>query len=73
MFIIKPTRLRKNLKGLYYGEEAEKYMNDERERLFSMAHDDLRIAADGGVSEEDIFEELQEKSWEKVVKAFFRT
>jgi glycine cleavage system H lipoate-binding protein len=73
LFIVEPTRLRKNLKGLYYGEEADKYIKEERERLFSMAHDDLSIAADGGVSEEDIFEELQEKNWEKVVKAFFRT
>lgn len=73
LFIIEPKRLRKNLKGLYYGEEAEKYMKEEREKLFSMAHDDLRIAADGGVSEDDIFEELREKNWEKVVKAFLRT
>lgn len=72
LFIVEPTRLRKNLKGLYYGEEAEKYMKEERERLFSMAHDDLKIAADGGVSEEDVFEELQEKNWEKVVKAFLK-
>jgi glycine cleavage system H protein len=73
LFIVEPTKLSKNLKGLYYGEEAEKYMKDEREILFSMAHDDLKIAADGGVSEEDVFEELQEKNWKKVVKTFFRT
>jgi len=73
LFIVEPTGLRKNLKSLYYGEVAHKFINEERERLFSMAHDDLSIAADGGVSVEDIFSELEEKNWEKVVKTFFKT
>jgi len=73
LFIVEPTKLGKTLKGLYYGEEAKRYMKEERERLFTIAHDDLKIAADGGVSEEDIFKELQEKDWKKVAKAFFRT
>lgn len=73
LFVVEPTRLRKNLKGLYYGEDAHTFMNEERERLFSMAHDDLRIAADGGASVEDIFEELEGKNWAKVVKAFLKT
>ena len=73
LFVVEPTRLRKNLKGLYYGEDAHTFMNEERERLFSMAHDDLRIAADGGASVEDLFEELEGKNWEKVVKAFLKT
>ena len=48
-------------------------MDEERERLFEMANEDLRIAADGGVSVEDIFGELDGKDWEKFVKAFLRT
>lgn len=48
VFIIEPINMRKNLKGLYYGKEASKYMDEEREKLFSMANDDLRIAADVG-------------------------
>ena len=73
LFIVEPTKLRKNLKELYYGEEAHKYMSEEREKLFSMANDDLRIAADGGDSVEDIFDELEGKSWTKFVGTFFRT
>lgn len=72
LFIVEPTKLRKNLKGLYYGEDASKFMDEEREKLFSMA-DDMRIAADGGVSVEDIFEELEEKDWTKFVKTFLKT
>ena len=73
LFIVEPTKLRKNLKGLYYGGEAESYMNEERERLFSMANDDSRIAADGGSSMEDIFEDLEGKNWAQFVKTFLRT
>ncbi|MDM8522388.1 glycine cleavage system protein H [Desulfococcaceae bacterium HSG8] len=73
LFIIEPVKLRKNLKGLYYGEDARKFMNEEGERLFSMVNDDLRIAADGGLSVEDISEELKGEKWSKFVKAFLRT
>ena len=73
LFIIEPTKLRKNLKGLYYGEDARKHITEEKERLFSMASEDLRIAADGGGSVEDIFEELEGQSWAKFVKTFLKT
>jgi len=73
LFIVEPTKLRKNLKSLHYGEEANKYMTEERERLFAMANDDLKIAADGGVSVEDIFEELEGENRARFVKAFLRT
>ena len=73
LFIVEPTKLRKNLKSLHYGEEAHKYMTEEREKLFAMANDDLKIAADGGVSVEDIFEELEGENRAKFVKAFLRT
>ncbi len=73
LFIIEPTKLRKNLKGLYYEKEAQKYLSEEREKLFSVANEDLRIAADGGMSVDDISGELKGKDWAKFVKTFFRT
>ena len=73
LFIVEPTKLRKNLKSLHYGEEAHKYMAEEREKILSMANDDLKIAADGGVSVEDIFGELEGENRTKFVKAFLRT
>ncbi|MDY6971680.1 MAG: hypothetical protein SV775_05055 [Thermodesulfobacteriota bacterium] len=71
--VIEPSKLRKNLKGLYYGEEAHKFIYDESERLFSMANEDLRVAADGGVSVDDIFQELEGKNWKEFIKSFLRT
>lgn len=73
LFIVEPTKLRKNLKALHYGEEAHKYMTEERENLFSMANDDLKIAADGGYSVEDISGEFEGENWGKLVRTFLRT
>jgi glycine cleavage system H lipoate-binding protein len=73
LFTIEPIKLGKNLKGLYYGQEASNFINEEREKLFSMANDDLRVAADGGASVEDIFQELENADWAAFVKIFLKT
>jgi len=73
LFTIEPTRLRKNLKALYYEKEARNFIHEEREKLFAMANDDLRVAADGGVSVQDISQELEGKNWVRFVKIFLKT
>jgi glycine cleavage system H lipoate-binding protein len=73
LFTIEPTRLRKNLKGLYYDKEARNFIHEEKEKLFAMANDDLRVAADGGASVEDISQELDGKNWARFVKTFLKT
>ncbi|MEE4352401.1 MAG: glycine cleavage system protein H [Desulfatiglans sp.] len=71
--IIEPTKLRKNLKELLYGEEAEEFVREEKENLFARANEDMRIAADGGVSVDDIFEGVESKDWAEFVKTFLRS
>jgi glycine cleavage system H lipoate-binding protein len=73
LFTIEPTRLRNSLKGLYYDKEARNFIHEEREKLFAMANDDLRVAADGGGSVEDISQELKGENWAKFVKTFLKT
>ena len=73
LFIVEPVKLRKNLKGLHYGEEAHKFMADEKDKLFDLANEDLKMAADGGGSVDDIFAEIEEKNWAKFVKTFLRS
>lgn len=73
LFIVEPTKLRKNLKGLYYGKEAHNYTNEEKEKLISLANEDLRLAADGGISVDDIFAELEGETWANFSKIFLRT
>jgi len=73
LFTVEPTKLRKNLKSLYYGQEARNFTNEEREKLFNLANDDLQVAADGGGSVEDIFKEIEGENWAKFVKTFLKT
>jgi len=72
LFIVEPSKLRKNLKDLYYGDEAVKYFGEERDRLLSTLHPDMALAADGGDWVGDIFNELERAKWRKVVKTFLR-
>jgi glycine cleavage system H lipoate-binding protein len=72
LFIVEPIQLRKNLKGLYFGEAAKGFLREERERLISMM-DQTRLAADGGAPAEDLYQELQKTQWERIVKAFLRS
>ena len=73
LLIVEPTKLRKNLKSLYFGEEAHQYMSEEREKLFAMANEDLKLAADGGLSVDEIFSEMEGTNWAQFVKHFLRT
>jgi len=71
--VIEPTKLRKNLKGLYYGDEASAYIEEEKDRLFHVANDDLHVSADGGTSVEDISQEVEGEAWAKLAKTFLRS
>lgn len=73
LFIVEPASLRKNLKGLYFGENAKAFLKEEKERLFNQANKDLSLAADGGVSVDDILSELDGENWSEFVKVFFRS
>jgi len=73
LFIVEPTKMKKNLKGLYYGEHAENFMGEEAERLWAMADEEFRMAADGGASVDDVFEAIGGKNWKAFVKTFLRS
>jgi len=73
LFIIEPTKMKKNLKSLFYGEHAENFMNEEAQNLWAMADEEFRMAADGGASVEDVFEAIGGKSWKDFVKVFLRS
>ena len=73
IMIVEPTRLRKNLKSLYFGEAAETYLEEERERLVARVHQEIQIAADGGVSLDDITIDLKEGEWTRLVSEFLRS
>jgi glycine cleavage system H lipoate-binding protein len=70
--VVEPTALRKNLRSLYFGEEAHKFMMAEKDRLISQASS-MSLAADGAVATEDLFEELEETKWLEIVRTFLRS
>lgn len=73
LFVIEPIKLKKNLKGLFYDEEIVDFMDKESETLLSMANEGMRLSADGGVSVDDVFKELEGENRARFVKTFFRT
>ena len=73
LFIIEPSKLRKNLKSLHYGDDAKDFIGKERDQLFNMAHGEMRLAADGGASVDDLTKDLKGKEWTKFVSVFLRT
>ena len=73
IMIVEPTRLRKNLKDLYFGEEAERYLSEEGEKLFARVQQETQIAADGGPAIDDITGDLKDEDWSKVVSEFLRS
>ena len=73
LFIVEPTKMKKNLKGLYFGEAAVNYLAEERDRLMERATKEFNLAADGGFSVDDISPQLKGEQWSKMVKAFLRS
>ena len=73
LFVVEPIKMKKNLKGLYYEQEASAFVQEESQKLISLANDDMNIAADGGVSVDDIFSGLEGENWAKFVKTFLKS
>jgi glycine cleavage system H lipoate-binding protein len=74
LMVIQPTKLRKNLKNLLFGEETMAWMDDESIRLTSMLYDetDFRLAATGGEAIPDIYGSVPKIGWNRLVHSFLR-
>ena len=73
LFVLEPTSLRKDLKALYFGEQAENYVAEEKERLLALGDEEIRAAADGGAVVADVSKEIPGVTWNKLAKMFLRT
>lgn len=69
--IVEPMGLKKGLKRLLYGEDAEIFMEEETDRLISEFKDELKLAADGGEMVEDILGLLDRDKSLKLISMFF--
>ena len=72
LMVIQPNKLRDNLKNLLFGEESTAWMDDEATRLSTMLSEasGYQLAATGGEAVRDIFGNVADISWDRLVKEF---
>ena len=74
LFILEPERPKMNLKGLYFGEESYRWIEQENSTLMSiMGPEYEQLAATGGEAIDDIFGRFPEIGWDPLVRNFLRT
>lgn len=72
LFVVEPTRAKKDFKALLSGAEAEDYLTREREALLNFEGEEYRLAADGGLPLGDISKGLSADQWKALTKRFLR-
>ena len=72
--MIEPLNLRKNLKDLLYGEDANAWLEDEGNRLLQRIETEVGATSqDGGRPVSDIFGHLDGEEWNALLNEFFLT
>jgi hypothetical protein len=74
LFILEPKMPKRNLKGLYFGQDSIRWMDKESRRLLSlMGPEYTDLAATGAEAINDVFGAFPEIGWDVLVGAFLRT
>lgn len=74
LFMVEPTSMKKNLKDLMSGEESVDWMHNEAERLRNLAAEEYGATVSaGGLPVDDIYGNLPEIAWERLVREFLLT
>ena len=75
LMVIEPTKLRSNLHNLLFDEEGMVWMEEEAERLAGLVADETghKLAAAGGRIVDDIYGQLPEIGWERLIHEFLLT
>ena len=79
LMVIQPSSLRNNLKNLFYGNESQGWVDDEYLRLQNLVADaygeetKYRMAATGGEAISDIYSEVPEVGWNRLVSEFLHS
>jgi len=74
LFLLDPAELKHNLKGLYYGKECFQWIQKENQNLLEFLEPRYeKLAATGGELVDDIYINLPEMSWQRLVCAFMHT
>jgi glycine cleavage system H lipoate-binding protein len=74
LFILEPDRPKQNLKGLYYGDESFKWLEQENGKLMALMGPEYeQLAATGGEPIDDVYDHFPEIGWDRLVRTFLRT
>jgi glycine cleavage system H lipoate-binding protein len=79
LMVIQPTSLRNNLKNLFFGQESLAWIDDEFFRLQKLMGEargeemHYKMAATGGEALKDIYGEVPEIGWERLVNEFLHS
>ena len=79
LMVIQPATLRNNLKNLFFGDESLAWIDDEFMRLQQIMNEVMedetqyKMAATGGEAISDIYGEMPDIGWDRLVKEFLRT
>ena len=74
LFMVEPARMKKNLRDLMSGEESVDWMHSETERLRDLVAQEYGATASaGGFPVDDIYGNLPEIAWDKLVREFLLT
>ncbi|MBT8342477.1 MAG: glycine cleavage system protein H [Desulfatitalea sp.] len=72
LMVVQPTRMRSNLKNLFFGDESTAWMDDEAGRLSTLLSEssEIPLAATGGEALLDIFGSVPGADWHLLVSRF---
>jgi hypothetical protein len=74
LFMVEPTKMKKNLRDLMSGQESADWMQNEATRLRELVAEEYGATASaGGFPVDDIYGNLPEIAWEKLVHEFLLT
>ena len=74
LMMLEPTAPKRNLKGLYFGEESDRWMEMEVQALLQMFGSEYeKLAATGGEPVADLFGTLPGIDWDLLTHTFLRT
>jgi|SRR6056297_212545 len=74
LFILEPDMPKRNLKQLLFGRECEEWIEQEQHQLLELISPKYRsLAATGGKPVDDLFGNIPEIGWDRLVRSFLRT
>jgi glycine cleavage system H lipoate-binding protein len=73
LYVLEPDMPKKNLKGLYYGKESMRWIEQEARKLMNLMGPEYeQLASTGAQPISDVFGNFPELGWDLLVKTFLR-